>query len=137
MPASGDGFTPAVQTSVSAANTCPSDNRIVPSSAESSRVCNRTSMSRSARLRLRVRREVRRKLGQDLPGRLDQDPPHLGRTQLRVVAHRVAGQVLQLPQRLHPGVSGSDEHERQRRATQLGSCVCVATSSRESTWFRR
>ena len=68
---------------------------------------------------LRVRREVRRKLGQDPAGRLDQDPPHLGRTQLRVIAHRVAGQVLQLPQRLHPGVSGSDEHERQRRATQL------------------
>ncbi len=49
MPASGDGFTPAVQTSVSAANACPSDNRIVPSSADSRRVFSRTSMWRSSK----------------------------------------------------------------------------------------
>ena len=45
--ASGDGFTPAVHTSVSAGNASPFESRITPSSADSSRVSTITSIPRS------------------------------------------------------------------------------------------
>ena len=70
MPASGDGFTPAVQTSVSAANACPSDNRIVPSSADvEPRVQQDVDVAFRQLVPARRPRESARKLGQDLPGR--------------------------------------------------------------------
>src|SRR6185503_5599187 len=48
-------------------------------------------------------------------GRLDQDPPHLVGSQARIAPDRVAGEILELAQRLDPRVPPADEHERERR----------------------
>src|SRR2546421_5163597 len=63
----------------------------------------------------RVRAHVRVDLGQDPLGGLDQYPVHLVGVELRVVAQRVAGHVLQFGERLDAGVPAADEHERQGR----------------------
>ena len=67
-------------------------------------------------LLLGVGRQIPRQLRQDLRAGLDQDPPHLLRSQRRVVLHRVAGEVLEFAQRLHARVPGPDEDERERGA---------------------
>ncbi len=52
-------------------------------------------------------------LGEDPPGRLDEDPFQVGRLDVVVVPGGVAGHVLQLRQRLHAGVAAADEDEGQ------------------------
>ena len=118
-PASGEGFTPAVQTSVSASNACPSDNRIVPPSVESRRMSNRTSIWRRSSWTCAYAARSSGSSGRIRPAASTRTHRMSRGSQRRVVPHRVASQVLELAQRLHPGVSGADEHERERRAPPL------------------
>ena len=137
-PASGEGFTPAVHTSVSAANACPSDSRIVPPSADSRRVFSEHLDTPLPQLGVRVGRQVRRELGQDLPRRLDQDPSHVAGSERAgsCASRRVPGP------RAHPAPRRPRTRRRRtrtsaRRAGAPDPAVSDATSSRDSTWFRR
>ena len=58
--------------------------------------------------------QLRPDLGQDPVRRLDQHEPQVGRPDPAVVAGGVPGQVLQLGERLHPGVAAADEDEAER-----------------------
>jgi hypothetical protein len=68
-----------------------------------------------------VAAEVFAHLREDAPRRLDQDPAHVGRAEVGVVAGSIDRHVLQLGQRLHARVAAADEQERQQPPALVGA----------------
>ena len=128
--ASGDAFTPAVQTSVSAANTSPSDRRTSPPRGVEPARCAARCAFRSRR---RVGREVGIQFGQD-PGPASIISQRWSRCWTRDRAGRRPRQIFELAEPLDAGEPRSDEHEGQGRATSrdIGQ-LCRAIELREHT----